>query len=66
MYVKDDYDEGKMTKLRSNYVCENALYTYAKNLGFPKYLRLGKGSANSKKEAEQESARDAFSKLQKK
>ena len=32
-----------MTKLRFNYVCENALYTYAKNLGFPKYLRLGKG-----------------------
>ena len=43
LYVNDDYDEGKMTKLRSNYVCENALYTYAKELGFPKYLRLGKG-----------------------
>ena len=43
LYVNDDYDEGKMTKLRSSYVCENALYTYAKSLDFPKYLRLGKG-----------------------
>ena len=43
LYVNDDYDEGKMTKLRSSYVCENALYTYAKKLGFPNYLRLGKG-----------------------
>lgn len=43
LYINDDYDEGKMTKLRASYVCENALYTYAKSLGFPKYLRLGKG-----------------------
>ena len=43
LYVNDDYDEGKMTKLRSSYVCENALYTYAKSLDFPKCLRLGKG-----------------------
>ncbi len=43
LYVNDDYDEGKMTKLRASYVCENALYTYAKSLDFPKYLRLGKG-----------------------
>ena len=41
--MNDDYDEGKMTKLRSSYVCENALYTYAKKLGFPENLRLGKG-----------------------
>ena len=43
LYINDDYDEGKMTKLRSSYVCENALYTYAKSLDFPSYLRLGKG-----------------------
>ena len=43
LYINDNYDEGKMTKLRSSYVCENALYTYAKDLGFPDYLRLGKG-----------------------
>lgn len=43
LYINDDYDEGKMTKLRASYVCENALYTYAKSLDFPSYLRLGKG-----------------------
>ena len=43
LYTNDDYDEGKMTKLRASYVCENALYTYAKSLDFPAYLRLGKG-----------------------
>lgn len=43
LYVNDHYDEGKMTRLRASYVCENALYTYAKQLDFPKYLRLGKG-----------------------
>ena len=43
LYTNDDYDEGKMTKLRASYVCENALYTYAKSLDFPSYLSLGKG-----------------------
>lgn len=43
LYINDDYNEGKMTKLRSNYVCENALACYSNSLGFPKYLRLGKG-----------------------
>ena len=43
LYVNDDYDEGKMTRLRSSYVCENAFYTYAKKWGFPEFLRLGKG-----------------------
>ena len=43
LYINDDYDEGKMTRLRASYVCENALYTYAKSLNFPSYLRLGKG-----------------------
>ena len=43
LYINDDYDEGKMTKLRASYVCENALYTYAKSLDFPSYLTLGKG-----------------------
>ena len=43
LYVNDDYDEGRMTKLRSNYVCESALAYYSNNLELPKYLRLGKG-----------------------
>ena len=110
LYVNDDYDEGKMTKLRSSYVCEKALACYSNTLGLPEYLRLGKGeeltggrskesivadifesflaavyltkdfdtvkaivydvvlgkgTASSKKEAEQEAAKDALSKLMK-
>lgn len=35
--------EGKMTKLRSDMVCEKSLNEVAGRLGFPEYLRLGKG-----------------------
>ena len=32
-----------MTKLRSHYVCENALYEYSVKLGLNEYIKLGKG-----------------------
>lgn len=35
--------EGEMTKIRSQYVCENALYEYSTLLELNNYLRLGKG-----------------------
>lgn len=35
--------EGKMTKVRADYVCESALYTVSKQLGLSEGLRLGKG-----------------------
>ncbi len=35
--------EGDMTKIRANYVCENACFTYASNLGFSKYIKVGHG-----------------------
>ena len=34
LYKITDYEEGKMTKIRSMYVCENALYEYAILLDF--------------------------------
>lgn len=34
--------EGEMTKVRATVVCESSLYKVAKNLGFGKYLYLGK------------------------
>ena len=40
-------DEGEMTKLRSHYVCETALYEYSKILGLGEHLRLGKGELES-------------------
>lgn len=43
LYKKTDMAEGDMTTLRSNYVCEEALYTYAKKLGFDKYYLVSSG-----------------------
>lgn len=43
LYNTTDYEEGKMTKVRSMYVCENALYEYALLLDFPSYVKVGKG-----------------------
>ena len=47
LYVNEHLHEGEMTKLRANYVCENALYEYSKELGLNNYLRLGKGEEAS-------------------
>lgn len=43
LYKNTEDNEGQMTKKRSNYVCENALYEYSLKLGLNEYLRLGKG-----------------------
>lgn len=43
LYNTTNYEEGKMTKIRSMYVCENALYEYALLLEFPNYVKVGKG-----------------------
>lgn len=47
LYINEYLKEGEMTKMRANYVCENALYDYSKKLDFSKYLRLGKGEESS-------------------
>ena len=47
LYNKIDEDEGKLTKLRAHYVCETALYEFAKKLDLSKYLKLGKGEEES-------------------
>lgn len=39
--------EGKMTKLRATYVCEDANVTYANHLGIGEVLRLGHGEEMS-------------------
>ena len=43
LYSHYDYLEGEMTKIRSNYVCENACFTYASELGFSKYIKVSNG-----------------------
>lgn len=35
--------EGDMTKIRASYVCENACFTYASDLGFSNYIKVGHG-----------------------
>ena len=47
LYRKKNLKEGKMTKVRASYVCENALYEYANDLGFSEYIKVGKGEAQS-------------------
>ena len=42
-----DMLEGEMTKLRSRYVCENALYEYSTRLDLNAELRLGHGEEES-------------------
>lgn len=36
-----DLTEGELTRMRSNYVCKKALYTYSVELGLDKYIKLG-------------------------
>ncbi len=39
--------EGRMTRLRSELVCEQSLYGAARALGLGKYIRLGRGMAHN-------------------
>lgn len=45
LYKNTEYEEGKMTKYRSHYVCENANNEYSNRLGLNEYLKLGHGEA---------------------
>lgn len=47
LYKNSSDGEGKMTKVRAHYVCENALYEYSLKLGLNEYLKLGKGEMES-------------------
>lgn len=47
LYLNFDYKEGEMTKLRAHYVCEDANYEYALNLGLNEYIKLGNGEEAS-------------------
>lgn len=47
LYKTTSYEEGEMTKLRSHYVCENALYEYSLRIGLNEFLLLGHGEYES-------------------
>ncbi len=48
-FRKTHLPEGEMSKLRSLYVCENALYEYATKINLDKYIRLGNGIKTANK-----------------
>lgn len=43
LYNNYNFEEGDMSKIRASYVCENALYEYAKDLDLSKYIKVGMG-----------------------
>lgn len=47
LYKENSFKEGEMTKIRASYVCENALYEYATDLGFSKFVKLGNGEIHT-------------------
>lgn len=42
-FLNTDYNEGKMSKVRASYVCEEALYEYAKDISLSNYILVGHG-----------------------
>lgn len=48
--MNSSLNEGQLTRIRSNYVCKQALYTYSTELGLDRYIKLGAGSQLTKRE----------------
>ncbi len=46
-YLNTDLKEGEMSKIRASFVCENALATYAKEIGLNKYILAGHGQESN-------------------
>lgn len=49
LYRNTLYPEGEMSRLRSLYVCENALYEYSKDINLKDYIKLGNGISEANK-----------------
>lgn len=49
IYKTNRYNEGEMSRKRSLYVCENALYEYAKELDLKHYIKVGNGIREANK-----------------
>jgi len=45
LYSNHKDSEGEMTKVRASYVCENANFCYASDLGLQNYIKVGNGEA---------------------
>lgn len=42
-FLETSLNEGDMSKIRASYVCEDALYNYAKDIELESYIRVGHG-----------------------
>ncbi len=64
-YLYNHYSdrEGEMTKLRASYVCENANYFYATELGLQKYILVGHGERKEGIEVKKAIVADIFEAL---
>ena len=51
LYKNYEQNEGSMTKMRANYVCENANYEYMQKIGLYKYIKVGNGEVGNVKKA---------------
>ena len=49
IYNTNKYNEGEMSRKRSLYVCENALFEYAKELDLKRYIKVGNGIREANK-----------------
>ena len=49
LYHNTNLSEGEMSRLRSLYVCENALYEYSKEVNLKDYILLGNGMNEANK-----------------
>ncbi len=49
LFNNTNYPEGEMSRLRSLYVCENALYEYSRELNLSNYIRIGNGVGSPNK-----------------
>lgn len=49
-YIDSELTEGQLTRMRANYVCKKALYTYSTELGLDQYIKLGVGAELSRRE----------------
>ena len=49
IYKTNKYSEGEMSRKRSLYVCENALYEYSKEINLKSYIKVGNGIKEANK-----------------
>lgn len=49
IYKTHKWNEGEMSRKRSLYVCENALYEYSKEINLKDYIKLGNGIREANK-----------------